>query len=1240
MPELIANGPIVPTRLLNELDNGRLVFFCGAGISAGPESGLPLFAALVDGVYKENHIKPDAVEREALDLDEQDQRRRRPAFDKALGLLERRLGANVLRQTIIKLLSQRPAGPLAIHKALIALSRTTKKGVRLITTNFDNRFIEAGLEENLVDSAPKLPVPKPHSWSSLVHLHGRILPKSDGLNLVVTAADFGRAYLTERWAARFVTELFREFNVVFVGYSVGDPVISYLVDALAAERAKGAGFLNAYAFADYDGSRFSAKKTLDGWQAKNVVPILYRHNEEAFYCGDKKVQNKHKFLHDTLIEWQRIRKDPYQERKKIALREMSKLPSHQGDPVVERVIWALQDPVAADALANAAPTKNENEFLKIKAWLDVFTEYGLLLCNKNYSKFNSIAHNSVIVQSVCGETGSLNINTIDKTRRHLARWLALHLHVPQLFDWAIRSGGYTHPGFVREVQKSLASPDSKIDPRLRFLWTVWLSNEPTKNHLNSGHYSAVGSELEREIIEDYVVKVIDPRYIVLPGPSQSARKQDHSDGISKLDRMIDECGHIKLVSVDRNTSLRFRTVLKNDAFLARHAETLTIYLEKALNMVVKDDNACQKTTLYRQSIADHDQNWDHGERFQWLRLIDLARDSYFALTKSAAPHGNRFLHRWAHSAHPLFKRLALHALTENEKSNINLAEVLLVEDLEPGVWETELRREVLRFFRKAGSRLPEDLQIEIIKLIHAGPNSEQLKQNPMPDILIQREKAVRLRKLSESGLKLSKKSAALIEKFPDELNPKHLNLDEFGFWSEITQFKNELDPVAKMLAESTVTDIVQVLKEGKTKIDEFRRFASMQPDKAVYSLSRLADDEQWPAEYWTELLWILTNLEKSSQYIEKLQMKVGKLLVKAPDALFSNPESAFTAFIKKIAKMSSVEQESEVDTLWNKAWLGFEVDESWGKYSKDPHGIALNSTPGMLSHAALSRLLKYNAPPKSGLPLPIKQYFDKIVDGPKGRLGRVILATKLDYLFAVDEDWVNMHLIPLLQIGSEEANELWSAFAWSQAIGPDLLMAIKEPFLKVLCKSDSWVWNMDYLVYLFMRVCLDSPNELEPRDVHRVVRSLQEEALINIIFFLTQLLGASSTESGEVWKITVGPWLKAFWPTDNEQNSAKTSGSILNLLMKCGSEFPDAVGWAVNYLRPLDQDGSFPTEFEEIAKQYPELLLSVIDKVVTKDSIPLLEKDSLRDILDTISCAKPELKSEVEFQQLYSISTC
>ena len=88
MPELVSNGPRIPVHLMNEVDTGGVVFFCGAGISTGDGSELPSFAELVDHVYEANRMgkDEDEVEREALHLDEPDPGLRKPQLDKALGV--------------------------------------------------------------------------------------------------------------------------------------------------------------------------------------------------------------------------------------------------------------------------------------------------------------------------------------------------------------------------------------------------------------------------------------------------------------------------------------------------------------------------------------------------------------------------------------------------------------------------------------------------------------------------------------------------------------------------------------------------------------------------------------------------------------------------------------------------------------------------------------------------------------------------------------------------------------------------------------------------------------------------------------------------------------------------------------------------------------------------------------------------------------------------------------------------
>jgi hypothetical protein len=106
----------------------------------------------------------------------------------------------------------------------------------------------------------------------------------------MTSADFGTAYLTERWASRFIGELFRRFTVLFVGYSVEDPVLRYMMDAFAADRALGEGVGPAYVLAGT--TEANSKANTDRWLAKGVIPVLY---DEA--------DSSHKPLHQTLAKW-------------------------------------------------------------------------------------------------------------------------------------------------------------------------------------------------------------------------------------------------------------------------------------------------------------------------------------------------------------------------------------------------------------------------------------------------------------------------------------------------------------------------------------------------------------------------------------------------------------------------------------------------------------------------------------------------------------------------------------------------------------------------------------------------------------------------------------------------------------------------------------------------------------------------------------------------------------------------
>ena len=333
----------------------------------------------------------------------------RGQFDATLDLLERRLPGQRLavRSKLAEALIPKLhlEGATDTQAALLRLARCREGALRLVTTNFDRIFHVAAKctgQTFQVYAAPMLPIPKNSRWDGLVYLHGLLPEKTDdtALNrLVVTSGDFGLAYLTERWAARFVSELFRNYVVYFVGYSINDPVLRYMMDALAVDRMLGEITLQAWA----DTYR-------DGVQGKEAIVVKY-----------------------ALTRPQ---------------------DSTQQDNFVGRMLWTLSDksglPVKRFADVNPVPPLD----WLLEAFSDERFQYSDL------PRFRVPPHEEVDAK-LCFSlirrpapydralpmqlvSGGINSSQWDDVMFHLARWLVRHLDDPRLLIWIAERGGQLH----------------------------------------------------------------------------------------------------------------------------------------------------------------------------------------------------------------------------------------------------------------------------------------------------------------------------------------------------------------------------------------------------------------------------------------------------------------------------------------------------------------------------------------------------------------------------------------------------------------------------------------------------------------------------------------------------------------------------------------------------------------------------------------------------------------------------
>lgn len=1217
LPELVEHGPNIPFKLMNELDDGRVVFFCGAGISMA--SGLPGFDGLVEYIYDQTGERKTDLEQELINSKQ---------YDKALGQLEGRLNEGRLRQVVIERLSQKAKrGSIEIHKSLLSLSQTSE-GLRLITTNFDNRFESAGARNVQIDAAPKLPVPKAHNWHSLTYLHGRITSGSKGNDLVLTGADFGRAYLTERWAARFISELFREFTVVFVGYSLNDPVMSYMVDALAAERKKGVRYNVAYAFGSYDDTA-EQQKTETAWRGKSVVPILYHAPAK-----------NHALLNKTLAEWARIRKDPFHARAQIAVDGIRTLPSGVNDPIAERVTWALRDPTAAQALANAPPITKEDECPKLAAWLDIFSQCGLL----STPALDKDGKLHPPVQAVGIWRTTRMPPDLDRVGRFLCDWMAKHLHVPQVLGWVIKRGGHLHPNLQMEIHRSLSEekPPVEIDPRLRLLWSILLEtpiDDDTRDIWIEGRLARASDEArhldEKRYIYSHLIASLRPLLLVRPGasPLHAFRRFVDTDAPSLTP--LEECGHIALV-VDAGRYERLGDIVGKSDLLADYAQEITSYLEQALCWLDLDEEGFRHARFYRPDIAVDKKS----HRNTWTILITLARDAYLALARQDAAKAALLLQRWSALENDLFKRLTLYAVTEDPQADILVALRLL---LAPGysyLWTIDPNKELLRFLREASPRLTPEQQAALIAAIMAGP--QDIPENRLAywddEGRRRHQIALRLVNLHRAGIQLDETVLAIAGLVAQPATQAPVEDDEEDDLEHQARWVSREEFATKKDLEASPAELAAKMAQEKLGRDNFEGVALVELPVAIAALEILAQQGVWPANYWQGAFWSVSSLHRSQKLSPEDRDRFMTLLLNAPPQLFSGVGPTSADFIEYLAENLPVEQEPTIASLWQKAWEA-QTDEA-GLDHNDVLTVALNSSPGKLGEAARDRLWLHEPEENRGIPAEVMPYFEKIGADERGHLARVMLAPYLRSLFQIDPVWTERFLIQRMRaIKTQESKDLWAAFALSPNVGPNLLAAIRPTLIQVLQNYGDYGDRQEHLLALMVSIVFDSPSPLTHPELKSIFDHLPEQGLVDLARVLEERIRATPESKANIWRMKYGPWLVRYWPQAVARNTHRTSEALLALLFETGPAFPDASAWAITVLTPAHEHPLYSLRQTTLPDEYPEKTLALLNKAITPAHFDPWEKAHLRVILDRMRGVNQTLAANIVYQRLYALAT-
>ncbi|WP_447507700.1 anti-phage defense-associated sirtuin Dsr1 [Acinetobacter lactucae] len=1264
--QFINNGPDVPDELLQAHEEGRVIFFCGAGISV--PAGLPSFKSLVDKIYKNLGDTPTENEDAAY---------KRGQYDAMLDLLEHRImGQRVtVRQALVKSLKPnlRLKGALDTHIALLQLAQCNDGSVRLVTTNFDRLFENAarklGQPVNYY-SAPMLPIPKKSRWNGLVYLHGR-LPQKTGENelnrLVVTSGDFGLAYLTERWAARFVSELFRNHIVCFIGYSINDPVMRYMMDALAADRMLGESILPAYAFGDYGDGEEKVKEI--EWKAKGVIPILY-HVPTGSY--------DHSLLHQTLQAWMATYRDGILGKEHIVVNYALTRPSTstKQDDFVGRMLWAISDEsgLPAKRFANhnpAPPLEWLEEFSKQHYTHDDLYRFGI---KPNTEKDENLSFSLIDRPTPYQLAPKMNLvssvslqSRWDKVMPYLGQWLTRYLNDPNLILWITKQGGHLHYELSRIIdyrlqQLSSLKKKGKFDElelisknspaavptlQMQVLWRLLLTGRIYSFAIYPDLYlwiqrlknQSLTTTLRLELRE-----LLSPKVAL----SKAFRRTEEPFKIEE-DTKINHIVNIEIVLTSDHVRSTLSDLKNHHNWLNALPQLLEDFqqlLKDALDLQQElgmAEEFLDRSSWHLPSITPHPQNRGFQE---WVVLIELLRDAWLALHKQNIKIARKIAISWFDIPYPTFKRLALFAASIEPTISSKKWVKWLLSNNAYWLWSPDIKREVLRLFVLQGIQLSSNTQIELEKAILSGPPQELYPKIEAKEwqLLVDRAVWLRLAKLKSSGLQLNKLALNHLEQlsltYPDwQLATDER--DEFSRWMSIgrAEFKEHRE---NSVIPNKRKELAKWLKEKNTIQDRFykddwREICRKRFFHCWLALCDLSKEGLWP-NHWD----IALQAWSEEGIINRSWHYAAPLVNSMPDFNLQQHAHAVAHWLEAASDSIKIHIDIFFD-ISNKVLL-LPLETSTGILHNgipidEPITEAINHPIGKVTNALLNYWFNQEPDDNDKIPMHLKPIFTTLcnIEIDRYRHARVLLASRLIALFRVDSDWTKQYMLPLFNwsLNTVEARAMWEGFLWSPRLYRPLLILLKDSLLSTADHYNELGESKQQFAAFLTYMALDSVDGFSKSDFQLALSKLPSDGLEEVVRALLQAFEGAGEQKVDFWENRVQPFWQEIWPKSKDIATKQIAMSLAEICIVADNEFPKAVNLMLGWLQPIKHPYYIINLLNKsgLCSRFPETALFFLDAILLNQD-PVYEE--LGQCLHSIISAEPSLTSDPKYRRLFN----
>ena len=1253
-------APSIPDDLLIARDAGDVIFFCGAGVSRH-RAGLPDFVKLggdvIDLLGAGEKSLARKLFRQIKTFDPIEGVGGLIAADRIFSLLEREFEQRDVQNAVARAIKPADNPDLSAHRTLIDLSRGRDGTVRLVTTNFDLLF-EASAPGIACSGPPVLPDPRSAGFGGIVHLHGRVNADYSGPGaeeFIVSSSDFGRAYLSDGWATRFMQSLLARYQVVFVGYGADDPPVQYLLEALnlhvgnrsrlfafqPGSNADGAALwenrgVRAIPFDNSQGYNplwdslaawAERARNVDGWYARlldtaSAGPAAldpHVRGQIAHVLSTREGARRVSISEPVLPASWLLALDPHQRFDKPGpidpygksseriepYRSLSFDFDNPPQPVDENV--HLRDRTVPDGSWSAfAPTRFDEE-------------------DPQETSFGNF----------CGDRANLT-GPLSTRLGHLGIWFQRVAHQPVALWWAARRGPL-HPRIVDTIKAWLCQDPDRWPDDIRRGWRLLIASWSDRREEPDQGYYELSQVVAREgwsesRMRDYAA-LFRPRLTV-------DRKFSAPHPLSWTDSDRPN----PLLSYDVDYPHPYELLPVPDEHLAYAVTRFRDNLDLARSLrfeISGQDHVYMETTRPDDGAAPiaYDSYGLTGPIALFLQLME--RLVYFAPDRARAE-----IAHWPAHDHHIFGRLRIWAASKPIIAPGEAADILLGFPDEI-FWGSEHQRELLYAIRDRWPGFsPEDrARFEQRLRTTTFPWSDTTfggkaraeahyrldriywltRQGLVFSFDVVAEMAA-LRPVAEgwserSGEEAADSHAPVVRSVATDADPRVLDQMPIG----------EILDRARQAGQSDFFDYVEH--------SPFNGLAEEKPARALAALTDAARKGNVPLSFWSAFLYA----EKRKTDTVRLARAIGGRLASLPPAALSTIAYPVAEWLQRLGERLFGELAPVLDRLWDPLVAALPLRDGARKHRVDSSWAndALNAPAGKMANLLMEDPSTKSRELGQGFPEDWMRRHEQLLALPSDMRchALVMLGFQINRLFAIAPDWTIANLLTVVNDDGDDGDALWDGILWAARAPSRALYERLKPGLLARAMSSRLRRAEANVIGGFLLIGwgndpdADPPEQLVTSAELRAILVEGDDDLRGQI--LTHLEHWSAGPEGK-WRARLVPFLTDVWPKHRAVRTPEMSSRLANLALASGDLFPQVMRAVLPHLVPM-RGGMLRglmsrSETENHpALIYPVAMLDLLWAILAEDAT--LWPYMIEELLDALADA-PETRADPRLSEL------